>query len=198
MSTNCNLCFPSIVNAISDLLRSVEMIKHLISEGNKVEDLSTAWTACTLQKREASTAPSRQVRRVPYSLPYLYSSATIFNGKVPSFHYWERASTKWASGVSLGRPSHPRTVAYSARRAMPSSTHPVENVYNETSTLSIHKSFQRPKWPPQLPHSLKNMLYNTIPALCKAALRTCPEDAVFSAIFLSQLAIACTVAPTLR
>ena len=131
MSTSCNLCFPSIVNAVSDLLRSVEMIKHLISEGNKVEDLSAAWTACTLQKRGASTAPSRQVRRAPYSLLYLYSSAAIFNGKVPSFHYWGRASTKWASGVSLGRPSRPRTVAYSARRAMPSSTHPVGNVCNE-------------------------------------------------------------------
>ena len=42
MSTNCNLCFPSIVNAVSDLLRSVVMIKHLILEGNKVEDLSAA------------------------------------------------------------------------------------------------------------------------------------------------------------
>ena len=87
MSTNCNLCFPSIVNAVSDLLRSVVMIKHLILEGNKVEDLSAAWTSCTLQKREASTAPSRQVRRAPCSLPYLYSSAAIFNGTVPSFHY---------------------------------------------------------------------------------------------------------------
>ena len=67
MSTNCNLCFPSIVNAVSDLLRSVVMIKHLILEEKKVEDLSAAWTAC--------------------SLPYLYSSAAIFNGTVPSFHY---------------------------------------------------------------------------------------------------------------
>ena len=58
--------------------------------------------------------------------------------------------------------------------------------------------FQRPKWPPQLPHSPKNKLYSTIPALCKAALRTCPENAVFSAVFLLQLVIACTVVPTLR
>ena len=79
MSTNCNLCFPSIVNAVSDLLRSVVMIKHLILEEKKVEDLSAAWTACRLQKREAS--------RGPCSLPYLYSSAAIFNGTVPSFHY---------------------------------------------------------------------------------------------------------------
>ena len=87
MSTNCNLCFPSIVNAVSDLLRSVVMIKHLILEGKKVEDLSAAWTACRLQKREASRAPSGLVRRAPCSLPYLYSSAAIFNGTVPSFHY---------------------------------------------------------------------------------------------------------------
>ena len=87
MSTNCNLCFPSIVNAVSDLLRSVVMIKHLILEEKKVDDLSAAWTAYTLQKREASTAPSTQVWRAPCSLPYLYSSAAIFNGTVPSFHY---------------------------------------------------------------------------------------------------------------
>ena len=87
MSTSCNLCFPSIVNAVSDLLRSVVMIKHLISEGKKVKDLSAASTACTLQKQEVSTAPSRQVRRAPCSLPYLYSSAAIFNEKVSSFHY---------------------------------------------------------------------------------------------------------------
>ena len=33
------------------------MIKHLISEGNKVEDLSMAWTAYTLQKRERVWRP---------------------------------------------------------------------------------------------------------------------------------------------
>ena len=87
MSTNCNLCFPSIVNAVSDLLRSVVMIKHLILEEKKVEDLSAAWTACRLPKREASTAPSGLVLRAPCLLPYLYSSAAIFNGTVPSFHY---------------------------------------------------------------------------------------------------------------
>ena len=70
MSTSCNLCFSSIVNAVSDLLRSVVMGKHLNSEGKKVEDLSAAWTAYRLQKWEASTAPSRQVRRAPCSLPY--------------------------------------------------------------------------------------------------------------------------------
>ena len=87
MSTNCNLCFPSIVNAVSDLLRSVVMIKHLILEEKKVEDLSAAWTACRLPKQEASTASSGLVLRAPCSLPYLYSSAAIFNGTVPSFHY---------------------------------------------------------------------------------------------------------------
>ena len=57
---------------------------------------------------------------------------------------------------------------------------------------------QRPRWPPQLPRPPKNKLCSTIPALCKAALWTCPEGSVFPAVFLRQLAVACSVPPTLR
>ena len=57
---------------------------------------------------------------------------------------------------------------------------------------------QRPRWPPQLPRPPKNKLCSTIPALCKAALWICPEGSVFPAVFLRQLAVACTVPPTFR
>ena len=116
-------------------------------------------------------------------LPFIIEEVPRLNGRVASHGIAQHAQGRLAKVPVLQ--CHLQRILLDMRAA-------------KLRNILYTRVLQRPRCPPQLPRSPKNKLCSTIPPLSKAALWTCPEGSVFPAVFLRQLAVACTVPPTLR
>ena len=97
-----------------------------------------------------------------------------------------RTTPEGVNGVALGIPSGLSKFGNGARRVTTCSPYSGDTVYMHTFMPAGYGKLHDPLWPSHPLHSQNTRLRSTSSNRCNAAPGTCPDGAVFTAVFIGQ------------